>query len=114
MFPVEHIEVRKFVCSSVVRAMMDTNISHLYLNYISTLSSIKKEYRNVPRQSTYQVWKISNRECVHIWCHNMLEVFIKANRDMQFLSTYLAAFASFKNFLIQKWKHYSSINTHYI
>lgn len=55
MFPVEHIEVRKFVGSSVVRAMMDTNISHLYLNYISTLSSIKKEYRNVPRQSTYQV-----------------------------------------------------------
>lgn len=33
-FPEEHIEVRQFVSSSVVRAMMDTNISHIYLNYL--------------------------------------------------------------------------------
>lgn len=50
-------------------------------------------------------------------CAHLMPQYVRGvykNRDMQFLSTYLAAFVSFKNFLIQKWKHYSSINTHYI
>lgn len=43
--------------------------------------------------------------CVLMPQYRKSKEFTKAKRDNAFLSTYLAAFASFENFLFKIWKH---------